>query len=39
MKSEGKKRYKLIYLQTEVDPQTKKTNLWLPKEKGRGRIN
>ena len=26
----------LIY-KTEIDPQTSKTNLWLPKGKGRGR--
>ena len=29
-------KIKLIY-KTEIDPQTQKTNLWLPKGKARGR--
>ena len=33
-----KKKDKLIY-KTEIDPQTQKTNLWLPRRKGRGGIN
>ena len=34
MWNQKKKRYKITYLQTEIDSQILKANLWLPKGKG-----